>query len=174
MSPPARPDQPFDLGAITAKLFETLKIGEPAPDFDVARIAGKGKGISSGWATSGARSSLIHFWMPPVRTVPGRDALALKEIQKTFGDDPRFRLISLSFARTPRRPGSHQGERPDLDARIRRHADHARASRSVTSSARSGDIPDRPGWPHPGEGPAIGRLKEAIRATISTDQRGQQ
>ncbi len=27
--------------------------------------------------------------------------LALKEIQKTFGGDPRFRLVSLSFAMTP-------------------------------------------------------------------------
>ena len=97
--PASRPDQPFALGAITAKLFPTLKIGEPAPDFDVERLAGKGQGDRLKLGDERGKVVLIHFWMP------GNDpsletTLALKDIQKTFGGDPRFRLISLSFAPT--------------------------------------------------------------------------
>ena len=98
-APASRPDQPFALGAITAKVFPTLRIGEPAPDFDVERLAGKGQGDRLKLSDERGKVVLIHFWMP------GNDpsletTLALKDIQKTFGGDPRFRLISLSFAPT--------------------------------------------------------------------------
>ena len=33
-----RSNEPLDLGTITAKLFDALKVGELAPDFDVERI----------------------------------------------------------------------------------------------------------------------------------------
>ena len=36
--PGGRSNEPLDLGTITAKLFETLKVGDLAPDFDVERI----------------------------------------------------------------------------------------------------------------------------------------
>ncbi len=95
--PASRPDQPFALGAITAKLFPTLKIGEPAPDFDVERLAGKGQGDRLKLGDERGKVVLIHFWMPE-HDPSLEPTLALKEIQKTFGGDPRFRLISLSFA----------------------------------------------------------------------------
>ena len=42
--PGGRSNEPLDLGTITAKLFETLKVGDLAPDFDVERIGTPGEG----------------------------------------------------------------------------------------------------------------------------------
>jgi hypothetical protein len=43
-APDGRPDDPFDLGTITVELFETLKVGDRAPDFTIPRIVAKGRG----------------------------------------------------------------------------------------------------------------------------------
>ena len=88
-------DEPFDLGTITAKLFENLKVGDRAPDFAVPRIAGKGMGDQLRLADYRGKLVLLDFWAtwcgPCLAEMP-----ALKDIQKTFGADPRFALISLT------------------------------------------------------------------------------
>ncbi len=76
---PGRPDQPVELGVITAKLFETLKVGELAPDFNVERLAGKGKGDRLQLGDERGKLVLLDFWAtlvpalrstksPPART----------------------------------------------------------------------------------------------------------
>src|SRR5262249_28453559 len=97
--PGGRLDEPFDLGTVTVKLLETLKVGALAPDFAVPRIAGKGKGDQLRLADYRGRLVLIDFWAtwcgPCMAEVP-----ALKDIQKAFGADPRFNLISLACDQT--------------------------------------------------------------------------
>ena len=163
-APASRPDEPLDLGTITAKLFETLKVGEPAPDFDVERIAGKGQGRSAQAQRLAGQARPARF-LGRVCDPSLAELLALKDIQKTFGGDPRFRLISLSCDPDRRAsPARHQGERADLDARIRRHAERRLGPR-VSYKLRS--IPATfligTGWPHPGEGPAWSRAEGGDR-----------
>ena len=87
--PGGQSDEPLDLGTITAKLFETLKVGDLAPNFTVPRIAGKGKGDQLRLADYRGKLVLLDFWAtwcgPCLAEMP-----ALKDIQKTFGADPRF------------------------------------------------------------------------------------
>ncbi len=67
----------------------------PRADFTVPRIAGKGKGDQLRLADYRGKLVLVDFWAtwcgPCLAEMP-----ALKEIQKTFGADPRFALISLA------------------------------------------------------------------------------
>ena len=94
-APEARSDEPFDLGTITAELFETLKVGDRAPDFTVPRIVGKGRGDQLRLSDYPGTLVLLDYWAtwcgPCLAEMP-----AIKDIQKTFGGDPRFHLISLS------------------------------------------------------------------------------
>ena len=87
-------DEPFDLGTITPMVFERLKVGDLAPNFDVPRIAGKGKGDQLRLADYRGKLVLVDFWAtwcgPCLADMP-----VLKDIQKTFGTDPKFALISL-------------------------------------------------------------------------------
>ncbi len=93
--PGGQSDEPLDLGTITAKLFENLKVGDLAPNFAVPRIAGKGKGDQIHLADYRGKLVLVDFWAtwcgPCLVEMP-----AFKDIQKTFGADPRFNLISLA------------------------------------------------------------------------------
>ena len=95
--PAGRSDQPLDLGAITVKPFP--KSGDQAAEFNVERIAGKGNGDRLKLSDERGKLVLIDFWAtwcPPCMA----ELPALKDIQKTFGGDPRFRLISLSIDQT--------------------------------------------------------------------------
>jgi beta-lactamase regulating signal transducer with metallopeptidase domain/peroxiredoxin len=93
--PGGQSDEPLDLGTITAKLFERLKVGDLAPDFAVPRIAGKGTGDQLRLVDYRGMLVLVDFWAtwcrPCLAEMP-----ALKDIQKTFSTDPRFNLISLA------------------------------------------------------------------------------
>jgi beta-lactamase regulating signal transducer with metallopeptidase domain/thiol-disulfide isomerase/thioredoxin len=96
-APAGQSDQPLDLGAITVKPFP--KAGDQATDFNVERVAGKGKGDRLKLSDERGKFVLIDFWAtwcPPCMA----ELPALKDIQKTFGGDPRFRLISLSIDQT--------------------------------------------------------------------------
>jgi beta-lactamase regulating signal transducer with metallopeptidase domain/thiol-disulfide isomerase/thioredoxin/uncharacterized GH25 family protein len=98
-APSARPDEPVDLGPITVSLFEMLKIGTIAPEFTVPRIAGKGQGDHLKLSDYQGKLVLLDFWATwcgPCRA----EIPAIKDIQKTFGDDARFQMISLSLDET--------------------------------------------------------------------------
>ena len=45
--PGGRSNEPLDLGTVTAKLFDMIKVGDVAPDFDVERIGTQEKGRRS-------------------------------------------------------------------------------------------------------------------------------
>jgi beta-lactamase regulating signal transducer with metallopeptidase domain/thiol-disulfide isomerase/thioredoxin len=96
-APAGQADQPLDLGAITVKPFP--KAGDQAADFNIQRLAGKGKGDQLKLSDEQGKLVLIDFWAtwcgPCLAELP-----ALKDIHKTFGGDPRFRLISLSIDQT--------------------------------------------------------------------------
>ncbi len=101
--PGGRSDQPLDLGSLTVKLFEILKVGDLAPNFNVPRIAGKGKGDQLRLADYRGKLVLVNFWAtwcgPCLAEMP-----ALKDIQKSFGADPRFALISLACDQKDKAP----------------------------------------------------------------------
>jgi peroxiredoxin len=94
-APAARPADPLDLGTITAELFETLNVGDRAPDFTVRRIVGKGNGDQLKLGDYQGKLVLLDYWAtwcgPCLAEMP-----AIKDIQKTFGSDTRFQLIGLS------------------------------------------------------------------------------
>lgn len=91
--PGGRSNDPFDLGTVTAKLFDAIKIGDLAPDFDVERIGIAEKGRRLKLGDYRGRLVLLDFWEPWGRQI---DATVLEEVQAAFGSDPRFVLISLA------------------------------------------------------------------------------
>ena len=58
--PGGRTNESIDLGTITAKLFETLKAGDLAPDFTVGRIGAKGERLKL--SDFYGKLVLIDFW----------------------------------------------------------------------------------------------------------------
>jgi peroxiredoxin/protocatechuate 3,4-dioxygenase beta subunit len=94
--PTGRSNEPLDLGTITAKLFDAVKVGDVAPDFDVERIGTEEKGQHLRLGDYRGKLVLLNFW----RAWDGEnDMIVLKEVQQTFGADPRFVLISLVCSR---------------------------------------------------------------------------
>jgi beta-lactamase regulating signal transducer with metallopeptidase domain/peroxiredoxin len=91
--PGGRSNEPLDLGTITAKLFDMIKIGDLAPDFDVERIGTPEKGGRLKLSDYRGKLVLLDFWDVRDRPI---DRIVLKEVQQTFGGDPRFVLIGLT------------------------------------------------------------------------------
>ena len=117
--PGGRWNEPLDVGTITARLFDMIKIGDVAPDFDVERIAINEKGRRLKLSDYRGKLVLLEFWDSWNRS---NEMTVLKEVQATFGGDSRFALISLACW-PERRSGTrevHQGEWAELDARRRR------------------------------------------------------
>ena len=89
-----RSDEPFELGTIAVKVDDGIKIGDLAPDFDVEFIGTDKKGQRLKLSDYRGKLVLLNFW----QTQAGRqnDMTVLKEVQASFGRDPRFVLISLA------------------------------------------------------------------------------
>ena len=89
--PGGRSDEPLDLGAIEARLFDTLDVGEPAPEF-VARTLDDGTLRLEEYR---GKLILLDFWAtwckPCLAEFPN-----LKKIHEEYGGDSRFVMLSLS------------------------------------------------------------------------------
>jgi beta-lactamase regulating signal transducer with metallopeptidase domain len=97
--PGGRSNEPLDLGTITVKL-DALQIGELAPDFDVERIGTPEKGRRLKLGDYRGKLVLLNFWEAYWGADnPQGDMTVLKDVQRTFGSDPRFVLISLACAK---------------------------------------------------------------------------
>ena len=162
--PGGRSNEPLDLGTITVKL-EALQIGDLAPDFDVERIGTPEKGRRVKLSDYRGKLVLLDFWAGWQD-----DMTVLKEVQKKFGSDPRFVLISLCLRREerPRPREVHQREWTELDERNWRRSrlrsrralqdpgdpepgDYRSGSQRTEGSA---DVPDRSRWANRGARPA--------------------
>jgi beta-lactamase regulating signal transducer with metallopeptidase domain/thiol-disulfide isomerase/thioredoxin len=86
-----RSDEPLDLGEVTAKLFDTLDVGELVPDFVAQRLDGGSARMSD----FRGKVVLLDFWAtwcaPCVAEMP-----TLREIHQTHSSNPRFVLLSVS------------------------------------------------------------------------------
>jgi hypothetical protein len=91
-----RSNEPSDLGTITAKLFDAIRIGDMAADFDVERIGTGKKGERLKLSDYRGTLVLLNFWEPHDGQI---DVSILKEVQENFGADPRFVLISLAWGK---------------------------------------------------------------------------
>ncbi len=89
--PGGRSDEPLDLGAIEAKLFDTLDVGEIAPEFVVQQFSGEPLRLEH----YRGKLILLDFWatwcQPCLAEMPN-----LKRIHGQFGADPRFVLVSIA------------------------------------------------------------------------------
>ena len=85
--PGGRTNEPLDLGTITAKLFETLKAGDLAPDFTVQRIGAAGRRATQAERSSRASwscSTSGQRWCGPCLA----EMPALKDIQADLRHRP--------------------------------------------------------------------------------------
>ena len=120
-----RSDEPFDLGTIAVKVDDGIKIGDLAPDFDVECIGTDKKGQHLKLSDYRGKLVLLNFWQAQA----GRqnDMTVLKEVQASFGRDPRFVLISLACGEQCRAGRAvDQARWAELDARLRRRLRHRR------------------------------------------------
>jgi peroxiredoxin len=88
-----RSNEPLDLGTLTVKLFDALKVGDIEPDFDVERIGVAEKGRRVKLSDYRGKLVLLSFW--PVWQI-GYDMHVLEEVQREFGADPRFAIIGVA------------------------------------------------------------------------------
>ncbi|MCA1685628.1 MAG: TlpA family protein disulfide reductase, partial [Planctomycetia bacterium] len=98
-------DVPVDVGYVQAKLLPTLKVGDLAPDFTAQRLGGGQFKLSD----HQGKVVLLDFWAtwcgPCLAEMP-----AMKDLQKTFGDDDRFLLVGMSCDEAPEAPGRYARE----------------------------------------------------------------
>jgi AhpC/TSA family len=88
-----RSSEPLDLGTLTVKVFDTLKVGDLAPDLNVERIGNAEMGPRIKLSDYRGKLVLLSFW--PAWQF-GYDMYVLEEVQRKFGADPRFVLISVA------------------------------------------------------------------------------
>ena len=96
-------DQPVDVGDVKVRLH--VRVGDLAPDFTAPRLDGGSFKLSD---TRG-KLVLLDFWatwcLPCLAEMP-----ALKEIQETFGGDPRFLLVGVSCDEAAEAPAKYTKE----------------------------------------------------------------
>jgi thiol-disulfide isomerase/thioredoxin/protocatechuate 3,4-dioxygenase beta subunit len=96
-------NQPVDIGDVKARLY--LKVGRLAPEFNAPRLDGGPFKMSN---TRG-KLVLLDFWATWCQ--PRRAEMpALKDIQETFGADPRFLLVGVSCDEAAEAPAKYTKE----------------------------------------------------------------
>jgi peroxiredoxin/protocatechuate 3,4-dioxygenase beta subunit len=94
-------DSPVDLGDVTVRLLETLKVGDLAPDFTARKLDGGRFKLSE----QQGKLVLLDFWAtwcsPCLAEMP-----ALRELQNAV-NDPRFVLVGMTCDEDPERPAAY-------------------------------------------------------------------
>ncbi len=91
--PAGRVVEPLDLGKLELKVVKRLRVGDPAPAFQVESLDGKGLVKLADYR---GKYVLLNFWAtwcgPCLRQTPH-----LKQVAEAYGKDPRFVIIGLSW-----------------------------------------------------------------------------
>jgi peroxiredoxin len=94
--PGGRSDDPFDIGTLVLKLATQLKIGHPAPLFEINTLDDQPLKL----ADFRGKLVLLDFWAtwcgPCIQEMPN-----FKTLYNEFASDQRFVLISLSLDNDP-------------------------------------------------------------------------
>ena len=93
-------DQPVEIGDVKVRLY--VRVGDLAPDFTAPRLDGGQFKLSE----QRGKLVLLDFWatwcQPCLAEMP-----AMKDIQATFGGDPRFLLVGVSCDEAAQAPAKY-------------------------------------------------------------------
>jgi peroxiredoxin len=93
-------DQPVEIGDVKVRFY--LRVGDLAPDFTAPRLDGGQFKLSE----QRGKLVLLDFWatwcQPCLAEMP-----AMKDIQETFGGDPRFLLVGVSCDEAAQTPATY-------------------------------------------------------------------